>query len=62
MVKKISYKQLQAELDEVLTSLQSSELDIEKSLELYKRGQIIIKQLEDFLKNTKNEIEHLKKS
>ena len=61
MVKK-SYKQLQAELDEILSKLQSAELDIDEALGLYKQGQSLLKTLEDYLKNAKNEIEHLKKA
>ena len=55
-----TYKQLQTELDEVLEELQSAELDIDKALDLYKRGQKLIAQLEDYLQNAKNEIERLK--
>ena len=60
MTKK-SYRELQTELDEVLSRLQSAELDIDKALELYKIGQKLIEQLEDYLQNAKNEIETLKK-
>lgn len=59
MAEKKSYKELQTELDEVLGELQSAELDIDKALELYKRGQKLIGQLEDYLQNAKNEIEQL---
>lgn len=55
-----SYKQLQTRLDEVLTQLQSAELDIDKALELYKTGQKLIEELETYLQTAKNEIEHLK--
>lgn len=60
MAKK-TYRELQTELDKVLDQLQSAELDIDKALELYKAGQELIEQLEDYLKNAKNEIETLKK-
>ena len=60
MVKK-SYKQLQAELDEVLSKLQSAELDIDEALGLYKQGQSLLKTLEDYLKNAKNEITKINK-
>ncbi len=58
---KKTYQQLQSELDEVLSELQSSELDIDKSLELYSRGQKLIKQLEDYLKTAKNQITKINK-
>lgn len=61
MSTKKTYKQLQTELDSTLAELQSSELDIDKALELYKQGQKIIKQLEEHLQTAKNEIENLAK-
>lgn len=60
MTKK-TYRELQAELDSVLSELQSSELDVDKAVELYKNGQKLITELETYLKTAKNEIEHLKK-
>ncbi|MES2971502.1 MAG: exodeoxyribonuclease VII small subunit [Patescibacteria group bacterium] len=62
MATKKLYRELQAELDEVLEEMQSAELDIDKALDLYKKGQKLIAQLEDYLHNAKNEIEHLKKT
>lgn len=61
MAIKKTYRELQSELDEVLVELQSAELDIDKALELYKQGQKLIEQLEDYLQNAKNEITELKK-
>ncbi len=61
MTAKKPYRELQAELDGVLSELQSAELDIDKALDLYKRGQKLIAQLEDYLQNAKNEIESIKK-
>jgi exodeoxyribonuclease VII small subunit len=60
MATKVSYRELQTQLDSVLSELQSAELDIDKALDLYKQGQKLIEQLEKYLKNVKNEIEHLK--
>ena len=59
--KQKSYKELQSELDEVLSELQSAELDIDKALTLYKQGEVLIAELEDYLTHAKNEIEQLKK-
>lgn len=59
MATKKSYRDLQAELDGVLAELQSAELDIDKALDLYKQGQKLIAQLEDYLQNAKNEITRL---
>jgi exodeoxyribonuclease VII small subunit len=61
MANKATYRELREKLDAVLDELQSAELDIDKALELYKQGQALVLELEDYLKNAKNEIEHLKK-
>lgn len=61
MTKK-TYKHLQAALDDVLSQLQSAELDIDNALELYKQGQKLIKELEAYLKTAKNEIDRLDKN
>jgi exodeoxyribonuclease VII small subunit len=60
MTKK-TYKQLQDELDILLEELQSAELDIDKALILHKEGEKLVSELEEYLANAKNEIEHLKK-
>lgn len=57
---KKSYKLLQGELDEVLEQLQSVELDIDKALILHKEGEKLVAELEQYLTNAKNEIEHIK--
>lgn len=61
MSAKKSYREHQAELDQVINQLQTAELDIDKALELYKQGEKLVKELENYLKTAKNEIEHLKK-
>lgn len=60
MVKKKSYSELQAQLDEVLVQLQSGELDIDAALRLHKQGEQLVTELEAYLAEAKNEIEHLK--
>lgn len=62
MAKQKTYRVLQAKLDEVLEQLQSPELDIDKALKLYKHGQELTKQLQEYLQTAKNTIEHLKKA
>ncbi len=57
---KKTYKQLQGELDELLDQLQSVELDIDKALILHKEGEKLVAELEEYLTNAKDEIEHLK--
>lgn len=61
MTVKKTYRELQAELNDILEQLQSAELDIDKALELYKKGQQVIKELETYLQSAKNEIVQLKK-
>lgn len=61
MSAKKTYRELQAELNDILEQLQSAELDIDKALELYKKGQQAIKELETYLQSAKNEIVQLKK-
>lgn len=61
MTAKKTYRELQAELNDILEQLQSAELDIDKALELYKKGQQAIKELETYLQSAKNEIVQLKK-
>lgn len=59
MKEKKSYKQLQQELDECLHEMQASDIDIDRALELHKKGQELIAQLEKHLNNAKVEIEKL---
>lgn len=59
--KQKSYRQLQSELDSVLSELQSPDLDIDKALELHKQGQKLVAELDQYLKNAENEITELKK-
>lgn len=56
-----SYRQLQDQLDQVLTELQSVELDIDKALDLYNQGEKLIKEIESYLTTAKNRIEDIKK-
>lgn len=58
---KKTYKQLQDELDALLEQFQSVELDIDKALILHREGELLVKQLEEYLADAKNEIVHLKK-
>lgn len=55
-----SYKQLQAELDDVLEQIQNEELDVEEAIKLYEQGEQLIKELETYLKTAENKIKKLK--
>ena len=46
----INYQALQAELAEVVNDLQREALPLDEALKLYERGNILIAQLEEYLK------------
>ncbi len=56
-----SYKQLQAQLDEVLAAFQDEALDVDVALKLYERGQELIQALETHLKTAENKVSELKR-
>lgn len=58
--KQINYKALSAELDDVLSRLQSDELDVDKAVKLYERGMAITKELETYLKTAENKVQKIK--
>ncbi len=60
MANKKNYKTLSGELDDVLLRMQSEDVDIDEALELYKRGQGLIAELEKYLSTAKNEIQKIK--
>ncbi len=55
-----TYKQLQAELDEVMDKIQAEELDVEEAIKLFERGEKLIAELEQYLKTAENKIKRLK--
>jgi exodeoxyribonuclease VII small subunit len=57
---KPAYKELSNELDEILASLQSADLDIDEALKCYERGMVIVKELEEYLKTAENKVTKLK--
>jgi exodeoxyribonuclease VII small subunit len=59
-VKKTDYKELSGELDEILSRLQSADLDIDEAVKAYERGMAIAKELEDYLKTAENKIVKIK--
>ena len=56
----IGFKELKAELDEVVFRLQGDDLDVEEALKLYKKGQSLIKELESYLEKAENTVKELK--
>lgn len=60
MIKKpVDYKVLHSELDALLDDLQAGELSIDEALDAFKRGQIIIEQLNVYLETSKNTVNKL---
>ena len=57
--KTIDYKALNNELETVLASLQSGELSIDEALKAYSRGQVIVTELQSFLKSAENQIKKI---
>jgi len=56
----IDYQLLRNELDKILDELQGGEIDIEEAISKYERGQVIVKQLKEFLDGSENKIKKLK--
>lgn len=54
------YRSLRRELDEVVAKLQGDDIDIEDAIKLHARGQELIKQLEDYIKQAENSIKKIK--
>lgn len=57
-----TYLQLSAELEEALEMLQSDKLDLEQSIENYKKAMSIISELEKQLKQAENIVKKVKTS
>lgn len=53
---KKDYQALSRELDQLLDSLQSAELDIEQAVKAYERGMAIIAEIETILKAAENKV------
>ena len=58
--KKIDYKTLSSELDEIVSSLQSDTLDVEAAVKLYERGTVIVAELQNYLKEAENKVTKIK--
>ncbi|MGZ6004822.1 MAG: exodeoxyribonuclease VII small subunit [Candidatus Saccharimonadales bacterium] len=62
MAKAINYQQLNQELEEILDSLQSSELDIDEAIKQYERGMTVVVELQSYLKQAENKVTNLKRN
>jgi exodeoxyribonuclease VII small subunit len=55
----LSYKDLNDELDTIISELQSNDLDIDKVLTEYERGIDVISKLENYLNQAENKVNKL---
>ncbi len=58
-VKKIDYAQLSQELEAIIQSLQSGELELEEAMVRYKRGAEVIRLMQAYLKNARSSIQKI---
>jgi exodeoxyribonuclease VII small subunit len=57
---KRSYRTIKGELDEVMRNLQSEELDVDEAIELFNKGHLLLKELEDYLNSAENTVKQIK--
>jgi exodeoxyribonuclease VII small subunit len=55
----LSYRELQDQLDDVLSQLQAEDVDVDTALKLYEQGQKLVKKLETRLSSAENTIRKL---
>lgn len=60
MTKKIDYRSISIELDDVLGKLQQPDIQVDEAVELYEQGLKLIKQCEEQLVHAENRIKQLK--
>ncbi len=51
-----TYRQMRSELDEIMTNLHTSDLDIDHAIKQYEQGMKLIKELEAYLKKAELKI------
>ncbi len=56
MSKEKSYRELNDELDGIISRLQSSDLDVDQVVKEYEKASVLVKQLEAYLKSAGNKI------
>lgn len=56
MSKEKSYRELNDELDGIISRLQSSDLDVDQVVKEYEKASVLVKQLEAYLKSASNKI------
>lgn len=59
--KKVTYKELQAELDMILDAMQRDELDIDEAMKAYERGMEILTELQAYVDKAQHTVTKLQK-
>lgn len=60
MTKKLTYQQMQSELETILTDMQREDLDVDLAIEHYERGLELVRELETYLKQAENRVTEIK--
>lgn len=55
-----SYQKLREELEDVIDAIQQEDLDVDKAVELYKRGLELVRCLERYLQAAENTVSEIK--
>ena len=53
---KKDYSDMQNELNEIVNDLQSGNIDVDDAMKKYDRGQELVKEISEYLKNAENKI------
>jgi exodeoxyribonuclease VII small subunit len=54
------YKSMQNELNQILDDLQTGDIDVDEAIKKYDRGQVLIRDITEYLKTAKNKITKIK--
>ena len=57
--KKTNYQSLTAELEEIINWFESDDVNLDEAVIKYEKAQELIKQIEDYLKTTENQIKKI---
>lgn len=56
----VNYKEMNEELEDIMRKLQSADIDVDESIDLYERGMSIAKDIDDYLEKSTNKVDKLK--
>jgi exodeoxyribonuclease VII small subunit len=55
--KKRTYQEMKSELDDIIASLESDDIDIDEAAELHKKGQKLAREIEKYLEKIKSDLD-----